>query len=186
LFAFALALYLCGQGAFLIWAPQYLETAFGLPAQQAAPIVGAFWGPSIFGLVTAAVVVSWVPPRVVVLCAATLTVGSLVAATVVHDAHAFFTATIAFGFTSTCLFKLLISIGSEQIADPPPQLVTMLLLSASVGGTIAPVLSAAIVAGSSAHAGIVVALVCYAGTLAAALVAMIAERTGMRRTVLAA
>jgi TsgA-like MFS transporter len=181
LFALALALYLCGQGAFLIWAPNDLETTFGLTAQQAAPVVGAFWGPSIFGLIVAGLIVTRVPPRWVALCAATLTVGSLVAATTAHDAHAFFTATLAFGFTSTCLFKLLISIGSEQIADAPPQLVTFLLLSASVGGTIAPALSAGIVAAHGAPAGIAVALVCYVGTLVAAVAAMVMERTGARR-----
>ena len=55
---FALGLYLCGQGAFLIWAPQDLQTVFGLLALRAAPIAGAFWGPSIFGLITAALLVT--------------------------------------------------------------------------------------------------------------------------------
>ena len=186
LFALALALYLCGQGAFLIWAPNDLETTFGLSAQQAAPVIGAFWGPSIFGLIVAGLIVTRVPPRIVALCAATLTVGSLIAATLAHDAHAFFNATLAFGFTSTCLFKLLISIGSEQIADAPPQLVTFLLLSASVGGTIAPALTAGFVAAHGAPAGITIALICYAGTLIAAAAAVAFERTGAPRVLPAA
>ena len=176
LFALALAFYLCGQGAYLIWAPSYLQSSFGLSAAQAAPVVGAFWGPSIIGLVAAAVLVTRIPPRWVAVCAASLTVAALVAATLAHDARAFFTATFAFGLTSTCLFKLLISIGSEQIADAPPQLVTLLLLSASVGGTIAPALSAAIVNVRGAHAGIGFALACYIGTLGAAIGALVLER----------
>ena len=180
LFALGLGLYLCGQGAFLIWAPQDLETIFGLPAVGAAPVVGAFWGPSIFGLVTAALLVTRIPPRWVVIGAATLAVASLLACTLAPDAHAFFTATFAFGFTSTCLFKLMISIGSEQIAGAPPQLVTFLLLSASIGGTIAPAISAGIVNVHGPHAGIVMALVCYCGTLAAAVAALAVERAARR------
>jgi TsgA-like MFS transporter len=176
LFALGLGLYLCGQGAFLIWAPQYLETAFHLPALQAAPVVGSFWGPSIFGLITAGLLVSRLSPRWVAIGAATLAVASLFACTFAPGAHAFFVATFAFGFTSTCLFKLMISIGSEQIADAPPQLVTFLLLSASVGGTIAPAVSAWFVNAHGPHAGIVMALVCYSGTLAAAIAALTVER----------
>jgi TsgA-like MFS transporter len=175
LFALALALYLCGQGAFLIWAPQDLQTVFGLPALRAAPVVGAFWGPSIFGLITAALLVTRVPPRWVVVGAGTLTVASLLACTLAPDAQAFFTATFAFGFTSTCLFKLLISLGSEQIAGAPPQLVTFLLLSASIGGTVAPAVSAWFVNVRGPQAGIVMALVCYSGTLAAAIAALALE-----------
>jgi len=74
----------------------------------------------------------------------------------------------------------MISIGSEQIVDAPPQLVTFLLLSASVGGTIAPALSARFVAASGAHAGVVMAAGCYSLTLACILAALVVERT-MRR-----
>jgi MFS transporter, TsgA protein len=176
LFALGLGLYLCGQGAFLIWAPQDLQTTFGLSAALAAPVVGAFWGPSIFGLVTAALLVTRIPPRAVVIGAAMATIGSLLACTLAPNAHAFFVATFAFGFASTCLFKLMISIGSEQIADAPPQLVTFLLLSASVGGTIAPAASAWIVNLRGPHAGIVMALACYAAMLAATLAALAVER----------
>ncbi len=176
LFALALGLYLCGQGAFLIWAPQYLQTVFGLSQLLAAPVVGQFWGPSIFGLITAALLVTRVPPRWVVIGAGTFSVASLVACMLAPDAHTFFMATFAFGFTSTCLFKLLISLGSEQIAGAPPQLVTFLLLSASIGGTIAPALSAWFVNVRGPQAGIVMALVCYSGTLLAAITALVIER----------
>jgi TsgA-like MFS transporter len=178
LFALGLAAYLCGQGAFLIWAPQDLMTAFGLKAIDAAGIIGQFWGPSIFGLLTAAAIVTRVAPRIVMTAAAVIAVAALIFIAGARDAHAYFAATFAFGFASTCLFKLMISIGSEQVPDAPPQLVTFLLLSASVGGTIAPVVSARFVAGSSAHAGVVMAACCYALTLACVLAALAVERTG--------
>jgi TsgA-like MFS transporter len=177
LFALGLASYLCGQGAFLIWAPHELTTAFGMRPLDAAGIIGQFWGPSIFGLLTAALIVTRVSPRIVMTSAAALAVASLLVILNAADSHVFFVATFAFGFSSTCLFKLMISIGSEQIADAPPQLVTFLLLSASIGGTIAPALSARFVAASGANAGVLMAACCYSLTLACVLAALVAERT---------
>jgi TsgA-like MFS transporter len=72
---------------------------------------------------------------------------------------------------------LMISIGSEQVPDSPPQLVTFLLLSASVGGTIAPVVSARFVDVSGAHAGVIMAACCYTLTLVCVMAALIVERT---------
>jgi TsgA-like MFS transporter len=180
LFAFGLASYLCGQGAFLIWAPHVVATAFGLRQIDAAGIIGQFWGPSIFGLLAAALIVTRVAPRIVMIGAAAFATASLVVIAEAHDAHGFFAATFAFGFSSTCLFKLMISIGSEQIPHAPPQLVTFLLLSASVGGTLAPAVSARIVAAYGAHAGIVMAACCYAFTLGCALAALAVERMSGR------
>jgi MFS transporter, TsgA protein len=180
LFAFGLASYLCGQGAFLIWAPHELTTAFGLRPIDAAGIIGQFWGPSIFGLLAAGLIVTRVSPRIVMTAAATIAVASLVAIAIAPGAHAFFMATLVFGFSSTCLFKLMISIGSEQIPDSPPQLVTFLLLSASIGGTIAPVLSARVVDASGSNGGVVMAACCYAFTLACIVAALIVERTSRR------
>jgi TsgA-like MFS transporter len=155
-----------------------LEATFVLPAQKAAGIIGTFWGPSVFGLITTALLVTRVPARRVLVGAAGITVGTLVAATTAHDAHTFFTATLVFGFTSTCLFKLMISIGTDQVAGASPQLVTLLILSSTVGSTLAPAISAPIVGIYGAHAGVVMALVCYAGTLAAVVAGIIVERGG--------
>jgi TsgA-like MFS transporter len=184
LFAFGLASYLCGQGAFLIWAPHVLAIAFGLRQVDAAGIIGQFWGPSIFGLLAAALIVTRVAPRIVMIGAAALATASLAVITGAHDAHGFFAATFAFGFSSTYLFKLMISVGSEQIPHAPPQLVTLLLLSASVGGTLAPAVSARIVAAHGAHAGIVMAACCYALTLGCALAALAVERMSRRSAAL--
>jgi TsgA-like MFS transporter len=180
LFACALAAYLCGQGAFLIWAPHALTAAFGLRPVAADGIIGQFWGPSVFGLLTAAALVTRVAPRAVMIGAAAIAVGSLIAIAQAHDVHAFFAETFLFGFSSTCLFKLMISIGSEQIPSAPPQLVTFLLLSASVGGTIAPAVSAAFVAADGPRAGVVMAACCYALTLVCAAFGLAVERAGRR------
>ena len=177
-FALGLAFYLCGQGAFLTWAPQWLSSAFGLSALDASAVIGTYWRASLFGLIFAALVVSRISPRWVVLVAGACAVASLTACIVARDASTFFLATGMFGFSSTSLFKLQISLGSEQLPSAPPQLVTFMLLSASVGGTIAPALSALFVAQSNAHAGIVMATICYGGTLVAAVAGVFAGYRG--------
>jgi MFS transporter, TsgA protein len=70
--------------------------------------------------------------------------------------------------------------GTEHIPDAPPQLVTFLLLSASVGGTVAPAVSARFVDLYGPGAGVVMAACRYALALACALVALVVERTSRR------
>ncbi len=180
LFGTALALYLCGQSVFLIWSPSYLQTVFGLSALDAGKSVSSFWGPSIFGLVVAALVTARIAPRVVLLVAASAAVAflSLIAAT--GSVTTFFALTAAFGFSSTCMYKLMISVGSEQIEAAPPQLVTFLLLAGSVGGTLAPIVSAQVVRALGPHAGPSMTLACYAGALAVVVLVLALERSARR------
>jgi TsgA-like MFS transporter len=177
LFGAALCLYLCGQSAFLIWAPSYVQTVLAVPAGQANGVVGSFWGPSIFGLISAALIVSRVPPRLVLLIAASAAVVCTLLLASTPSPSFFFTMTLAFGFCSTCMYKLMISLGTEQVASPPPQLVTFLLLSGALGGTLGPVLSGRVVHAFGLHAGPIMALLCYATTLLFVVVALVLERT---------
>jgi MFS transporter, TsgA protein len=180
LFGAALCVYLCGQSAFLLWAPHYLQTVLALPAPQANGIVGSFWGPSIVGLITAALVVSRIPPRLVLLCAASAAVLCTMLLASTSSASLFFEATLAFGFCSTCLYKLMISLGTEQVAAAPPQLVTFLLFSGALGGTLGPALSGRVVHAFGLHAGPAMAFVCYAATLALVVFALVLERSVQR------
>jgi TsgA-like MFS transporter len=184
LFAAGLCLYLCGQSTFLTWAPLALAERFALPASQANAIVGTFWGPSIIGLLTAGVLVSFVAPRAVLACAASIAAICTLALALTWSASAFFVLTLAFGLTSTCMYKLMISIGSEQVLTPSPRLVTLLLLAGAVGGMIAPALSGRVVAAFGLQAGTVMTFVCYAGALAAVLAGVGLEAArGIRRVV---
>lgn len=180
LFGLGLCLYLCGQSVFLIWAPSYLETVLALPALQANAVVGSFWGPSIFGLITAGLIVTRVPPRLVLIVATCSAVVCTFLIASTTSAQLFFTLTLAFGFSSTCMYKLMISIGSEQVPSPPPQLVTFLLLSGAIGGTIAPALSGRVVHAFGPHAGPLMAFGCYAGALAVVVLAVLIERSARR------
>jgi TsgA-like MFS transporter len=176
LYAAALAAYLTGQNVFTIWAPTVLQTSFGLAAQQAGGIVGTFFGASSFGLISAALLVTRVAPRNVL-------VGSMAAATVITlllaftpTAALFFGLTLVFGFTSTSMFKLMISIGSEQIPSSPPQLVTFLLVCAGLGGIAAPVISAPLVKADGTHASLFLGCAAYAIAFALVIVALFIER----------
>jgi TsgA-like MFS transporter len=184
LFATGLCLYLCGQSTFLTWAPLALTARFALPATQANAIVGTFWGPSIIGLLTAGVLVSFVAPRAVLACASTIAALCTCALALAWSAPAFFVLTLAFGLTSTCMYKLMISIGSEQVVTPSPRLVTLLLLAGAVGGMIGPALSGRVVAAFGLQAGTVMTFVCYAGALVAVLAGLGLEAArGVRRAV---
>jgi len=184
LFAAGLCLYLCGQSTFLTWAPLALAERFALPASQANAIVGTFWGPSIIGLLTAGVLVSVVAPRAVLACAGTVAALCTCALALAWSAPAFFVLTLVFGLTSTCMYKLMISIGSEQVVTPSPRLVTLLLLAGAVGGMLAPALSGWVVATFGLQAGTVMTFVCYAGALVAVLAGLGLEAAGgVRRAV---
>lgn len=143
--ALALCCYLTTQTTFLTWAPSYLEQVLGLDSAQAAQVLGNYWGPSIFGLLGLTVIVIKVPTRPLLL---TVLVIAIVLALVLQstsDPQWFLTVTLALGFLTSCIFKLGISVGSQQVQNAPPILVTFLLCSATVGSTIAPALSAYVV-----------------------------------------
>ncbi len=176
LYGVGLALYLCGQSVFLLWAPSYLHVVFGVPALQAGGVVSSFWGPSVFGLIVAALLTARIQPRRVLVGATSIAVFCLALLATTANVAAFFAVTLGFGFSSTCMYKLMISIGSEQIATAPPLLVTFLLLSGSIGGTIAPVVSANVVHALGPHAGPFMTLGCYATALLAVLAALALER----------
>jgi len=181
LFAAGLALYLTGQTTFTIWAPTVLQHLLGVPALQAGTIVSSFFGPSSLGLVSAAVLVSRIPPRFVLLFALASGTTLTLALALLADAHAFFLVTFAFGFTTTCMFKLMISIGSEQLPNSPPWLVTFLLFCSGIGTTAAPILSAALVKLAGVHASLWVSFVCYAATMLVIIAALVSERSGADR-----
>ncbi|MEP2651666.1 MAG: MFS transporter TsgA [Paraglaciecola sp.] len=143
--AAALCCYLTTQTTFLTWAPNYLQQALNLDANQAAAAVGNYWGPSIFGLLMVTLLVMKVPTRPLLLG---VIVVAIVLSTLLYttdDPHWFLTITLGLGFMTSCIFKLGISVGSQQIKNAPPILVTFLLCSATVGSTLAPALSALVV-----------------------------------------
>lgn len=180
LFAAGITAYLTGQTTFTLWAPAVLHDVFHLGSLQAGGIVGSFFGPSSLGLVTAALVVSRLPPRAVLIFALVMGVSLTLTLALLTNVHAFFLVTFAFGFTTTCMFKIMISIGSEQLPGSPPSLVTFLLLCSGIGTTVAPLLSGAIVRVAGLHASLWCACALHAATAAIVLAALLNEALAKR------
>lgn len=145
LMGLALGLYLFAQSTFLTWAPSYLQQTFGLSSGAAGAAVGNYWGPSVFGLITAAIVVNKIPARLMLVTVIVIAIFVTSFLSLTRDPKLFLTLTLAFGFLTSCVYKLGISVGSQQIKNSPAVLVTFLLTCGTVGSTMAPALSAAIV-----------------------------------------
>jgi TsgA-like MFS transporter len=143
--ALALCCYLTTQTTFLTWAPNYLQQVMGVDAIQAASAVGNYWGPSIFGLLTVTLLVMKVPTRPLLLIVMLIAIILSTLLYTTQDPDVFLSITLALGFMTSCIFKLAISVGSQQVHSAPPILVTFLLCAATIGSTAAPALSASVV-----------------------------------------
>jgi TsgA-like MFS transporter len=143
--ALALCCYLTTQTTFLTWAPNYLQQILGLDATQSASAVGNYWGPSVFGLLTVTLLVMKVPTRPLLLMVLLIAIILSILLYTTKDPNWFLSTTLALGFMTSCIFKLAISVGSQQIHSAPPILVTFLLCAATIGSTVAPALSALVV-----------------------------------------
>ncbi len=143
--ALALCCYLIAQTTFLTWAPNYLQQVLGVDATQAASAIGNYWGPSIFGLLTVTLLVIKVPTRPLLLSVMLIAIILSILLYTTQDPDWFLTITLALGFMTSCIFKLAISVGSQQVHSAPPILVTFLLCAATIGSTAAPALSALVV-----------------------------------------
>jgi TsgA-like MFS transporter len=143
--ALALCCYLTTQTTFLTWAPNYLQQVLGVDATQAASAVGNYWGPSIFGLLTVTLLVMKVPTRPLLLSVMLIAIILSTLLYTTQDPDVFLSITLALGFMTSCIFKLAISVGSQQVHSAPPILVTFLLCAATIGSTAAPALSASVV-----------------------------------------
>lgn len=159
--ALALCLYLISQTSFLTWAPQYLQTRFLLSAEQAAGAVGNYWGPSIFGLLCATYLITIIPIRPFLLVISVIAVLLTLALYFADSADWFLTLTLGFGFLTSCMFKVGISVGSQQLPNASPALITFLLCSATLGSTLAPMLSAKIVELTNVQSAILIAVLGY-------------------------
>ncbi|WP_025821601.1 MFS transporter TsgA [Shewanella marina] len=138
----ALCVYLLTQGTFLTWAPSYLQSEFGLAADASGAAVGNYWGPSVFGLITAAILVNFVSARILLVTVTLIGIGISYTLFNLNSSEQFLMVTLGLGFCTSCMYKIGISVGSQQIDNAPPRLVTFLLCCGTVGSTLAPALSA--------------------------------------------
>lgn len=161
LIALGVCIYLISQTTFLTWSPNYLQAAFGLSETKAASVVGNYWGMSIFGLISAAIFVNKVPQRrflmIVAVLASVFTLGFVL----IEQGTQFLLLSYFFGFATTCIYKLAMSVGSQQLPRAPAVLITFLLFSGSIGSTLAPALSGWVVGQFGVHSAMTMAWLGY-------------------------
>ncbi|HGM5456819.1 TPA: MFS transporter TsgA [Serratia marcescens] len=145
LMGLGLSLYLFAQNTFLTWGPSYLTEVFGLSPEKAGGVVSNYWGPSIFGLITASILVNKFPARTMLLSVISIAIILTIYLSNTRVPQHFLLVTLGFGFLTSCIYKLGIAVGSQQLATSPAVLVTFLLTCGTVGSTVAPALSALIV-----------------------------------------
>lgn len=181
-FAVGVCLYLIAQTTFLTWAPNYLMAYFDARQEVAGQVVGNYWGFSIFGLLTSVVLVNFIPTRLMLLVVSGIAITCTTLFLLIDSVAAFLTLGLAFGLLTTCIYKIAISVGTQQIADSPPMLVTLMLFSGSIGSTLAPVISGWVVESSDEKGALMLALAGFIMMLVLFIVAMVLERKAKLQT----
>ena len=181
-FAIGVCLYLIAQTTFLTWAPNYLMAYFDAQPEVAGQVVSNYWGFSIFGLLTSVVLVNFIPTRIMLLVVSGIAIACTTAFLLIESVETFLTLGLAFGLLTTCIYKIAISVGTQQIADSPPMLVTLMLFSGSIGSTLAPVVSGLVVDSSDEKGALMLALAGFVTMLVLFISAMLLERLAKRQT----
>ena len=181
-FAIGVCLYLIAQTTFLTWAPNYLMAYFDAQPEVAGQVVSNYWGFSIFGLLTSVVLVNFIPTRIMLLVVSGIAIACTTAFLLIESIETFLTLGLAFGLLTTCIYKIAISVGTQQIADSPPMLVTLMLFSGSIGSTLAPVVSGLVVDSSDEKGALMLALAGFVTMLVLFISAMLLERLAKRQT----
>ncbi|WP_071883443.1 MFS transporter TsgA [Pluralibacter gergoviae] len=145
LYGFLLCMYLIGQNVLMTWGPNYLIERFSVTATESNMVISYYWGAAVIGLILSSIIVMKIPPRKFMIFATSM--GTLLTFTMytAPSFNVFIAATTLLGFFTSCIFKMGIAIGSMQVKNAPPRLVTFLLLSGTIGAMIAPAVSAFIV-----------------------------------------
>ena len=181
-FAIGVCLYLIAQTTFLTWATNYLMAYFDAQPEVAGQVVSNYWGFSIFGLLTSVVLVNFIPTRIMLLVVSGIAIACTTAFLLIESVETFLTLGLAFGLLTTCIYKIAISVGTQQIADSPPMLVTLMLFSGSIGSTLAPVVSGLVVDSSDEKGALMLALAGFVTMLVLFISAMLLERLAKRQT----
>ena len=181
-FAIGVCLYLIAQTTFLTWAPNYLMAYFNAQPEVAGQVVGNYWGFSIFGLLTSVVLVNFIPTRIMLLVVSAIAIACTTAFLLIESIETFLSLGLAFGLLTTCIYKIAISVGTQQIADSPPMLVTLMLFSGSIGSTLAPVVSGLVVDSSDEKGALMLALAGFVTMLVLFITALLLEYLAKRQT----
>ncbi|WP_375749198.1 MFS transporter TsgA [Vibrio sp. HN007] len=173
----AVCLYLIGQNTFVSWGPNYLQSEFGVAAAESGAVIGNYWGPALFGLIVSTIIVAKIPARLFLAAVVVIAAGFTIYLAAVDNAEQFLTVTLGFGFLTSSLFKLAISVGSMQLRSAPAVLVTFLLTCGTVGSTLAPAVSSAVVEKFGIASSMTMTVVCFVSLAGLVLACLGLEKT---------
>lgn len=156
-----LFLYTLGQWSMLWWLPTHLQQTINAPADKAGGLVGLFW----LGMLGAQLFVAWwvlrVGTKLVVGLAAVTTAAFSVPLWLVTDLNLLPMFAVLWGFANLGLLKMVLSFATETLSVPSSVLVSSLLLGATTGTAVSPIVTSKIVDGWGTLAVLQFSSVCY-------------------------
>ena len=177
---FSLFLYTLGQYSFLLWLPSFASDAHNAGPLLSGGLVAQFW----LGMFAAQLFTSWWvfrigTERLVGLASCTIFLGSLfVFFAPSAEMLPFFAFT--WGFLNFSFLKAAISLASENFEDHPANFVAVLLLCATAGTAVSPLVSSSLVNAFGALGSLAFGSFCYALLLVAILLARRQKKRRLR------
>ncbi len=161
----ALFLYTLGQYSMLFWLPNYAETVLGADSVIAGGLVGQFW----LGMFFAQVFVAWwvyrIGVRNLLLLASLTTFLFSLPLWNLDDVQYLTPLALVWGFANLAMLKAIISLATQLVVLPSARLVSLLLLGATTGTALSPVITSQIVEQTDNHTILIFGSACY-GSLA--------------------
>lgn len=174
----ALFLYTLGQWSILLWLPNYAEEVLGASRDDAGALVGQFWS----GMFAAQIFVAWwvlkIGVKRLVVLAGTTTVVFSVPLWLYSDMGGLSLLAALWGFANLSLLKVTLSFATEMVLLPSARLVSALLLGATLGTAISPLVTSKIVEWTSNSFILKFGSACY---VAMAILLLISSRQYQQR-----
>ena len=157
----SLFLYTLGQYSMLFWLPNYAITQLDAPEVQAGALVGQFW----LGMFLSQIFVAWwvmkIGVRRLVQIAALTTLLFSIPLWLHRDIDGLTILALISGFANLSLLKATLSLATELVSVPTARLVSLLLLGATVGTAVSPVVTSQVVDWTSNHTVLMFGSGCY-------------------------
>ena len=157
----SLFLYTLGQYSMLFWLPNYAITQLDASNVQAGALVGQFW----LGMFLAQIFVAWWVMRIgvrrLVQIAALTTFLFSIPLWLYPEIDGLVILTLIWGFTNLSLLKATLSLAIELVSVPTARLVSLLLLGATVGTAVSPIVTSQIVDWTNNHSVLIFGSSCY-------------------------
>jgi TsgA-like MFS transporter len=158
----SLFLYTLGQNSMLFWLPTYAMTWLAATPEQAGALVGQFW----LGMFFAQIFVAWwvlkIGIRRLVMIGAVTTCLFSVPMWTYPDIGGLTILALVWGFFNLAMLKAILSLATLIVSVPSARLVSLMLLGATTGTAISPLVTSQIVEWTDARTILMFGTACYA------------------------